>query len=454
MFRLDSQKAKKLLYNHSFFSQKITKVATMSIYKMLSPYLFKLDSETAHSIASFGLKSIAPLPLIQDFLTRRYCVVDNALKQNIAGLNFYNPIGLSAGFDKNATLIKGLSTLGFGFLELGTVTQSAQSGNPKPRIFRFQEQKSLQNSMGFNNKGSAEVSKQLAKNYPYTIPLGVNLGKNKVIEQKDSLKNYENTLLDFLNLGDYYTFNLSSPNTPNLRDLQNVSFVKELFSMARSHTAKPLFLKISPDMELDSMLKVVEMAIEQGANGIIATNTTIDYSLLEGAKDSGGISGEALKEKSKEILRQLSKAFFGKTILISTGGISTAQEVYERIKLGANLVQIYTALIYEGPSICANINKDLLKILQADGFSSITQAIGIEAKSKATKSTKSSIKNTESKILESKKADSNKSQNTESKKSKIDKKDKEESTKKPTQKRNTRQTSKTKKIDAKSQQES
>lgn len=354
----------------------------MSLYQMLSPYLFKLDAEKAHNLAESFIKRIVPLPLVQDYIAGKNCVVDQALSIEVAGMRFYNPVGLAAGFDKNATMIKGLTALGFGFLEIGTITQAPQEGNPKPRLFRHTQEQSLQNAMGFNNQGSLTISKRLKAFYPYAIPLGVNIGKNKIITQNDSLKNYENVLLDCLEVGDYFTFNLSSPNTPNLRDLQNVSFVQELFAMARTHTQKPLFLKISPDMDKDEMLKVVEMSIKSGVSGIIATNTTIDYTLVQNPKDNGGISGVALKQKSKEILRILSESFFGKVALVSVGGIDNAQEAYERIKLGASLVQVYSGLVFQGPSLCKNINEGLLQCLQADGFTHLHEALGQDLKTK------------------------------------------------------------------------
>ena len=354
----------------------------MSLYQMLSPYLFKLDAEKAHNLAESFIKRVLPLPLVQDYVAGKNCVVDKALGVEVAGMRFYNPVGLAAGFDKNATMIKGLTTLGFGFLEIGTITQAPQEGNSKPRLFRHTQEQSLQNAMGFNNQGSLAISKRLKAFYPYTNPLGVNIGKNKIIAQSDSLKNYENVLLDCLEVGDYFTFNLSSPNTPNLRDLQNVSFVQELFAMAHTHTQKPLFLKISPDMDKDEMLKVVEISIKNGASGIIATNTTIDHTLVQNPQDSGGISGVALKQKSKEILRILSESFFGKIALISVGGIDNAQEAYERIKLGASLVQVYSGLVFQGPSLCRSINEGLLQCLQADGFTHLYEALGQNIKTK------------------------------------------------------------------------
>lgn len=369
----------------------------MSLYKMLSPYIFKFDCEKTHSVAEWAIKHIIPLPLVQDYAASKYCVYDESLHVEVAGMRFYNPIGLAAGFDKNATMVRGLSALGFGFLEIGTITQTPQAGNPRPRVFRYEESRSLQNEMGFNNHGSLVVARRLRNLYPYSIPIGINVGKNKVIAQKDSLKNYENVLLDCLDCGDYFVFNISSPNTPKLRDLQNVNFVQELFSMARTHTTKPLFVKISPDMNKDTMLKVVETSIKSGANGVIATNTTIDYKVLSDAKDKGGISGEALKEKSKEVLRILGEAFFGKATLISVGGVDDAKEAYERIRLGASLVQVFSGLIFQGPSLCKQINDGLIQCLKDDGYANIVEAIGSGIANRAIKrSRKPKIDSTQS----------------------------------------------------------
>ncbi|MDO7253372.1 quinone-dependent dihydroorotate dehydrogenase [Helicobacter cappadocius] len=352
----------------------------MSAYKSIRNVLFKIEPENIHNALESVLQALGSVNIIQDILAKNFCYSNEILKNEICGLDFYNPIGLAAGFDKNATMIKALSCFGFGFLEIGTVTKTSQKGNPKPRLFRFKEEQSIQNAMGFNNDGSQKVSSRISKIYPYALPIGINLGKNKNISEENALKNYEDVLKDFLDMGDYYVFNLSSPNTPNLRDLQNVNFVQELFLMAKSHTNKPVFLKISPDMEIDEMLKVCEMAIQKGADGIIATNTTIDYSTLSAPKSIGGISGNALRIKSRAIFEELSRAFFEKTTLISVGGIDDAQEAYRRIKMGASLVQIYTGFVFKGPSLCKNINSQIQEYLIEDGFLSIKDAIGVDLK--------------------------------------------------------------------------
>lgn len=381
------------------------------MYENLKQVLFKLDAEKAHNIVEFFLRKVAPLPLVQDLLAWQFVKCDERLANTLDSVRFPNPVGVSAGFDKNATMLKGLGALGFGFIEVGTITQAPQSGNPKPRLFRFPQEHSLQNMMGFNNNGVSKIAKRLQKLYPLCLPIGANIGKNKIIAQSDSLQNYENTLLEVLDLADYFVFNVSSPNTPKLRDLQNKGFVASLFKMARKHTQKPIFLKISPDMHTDDMLEVIESAIKHGCSGIIATNTSIDYSLLKGAKSEGGISGEALKERSREVFESIAKEFFGKTLLISSGGIDSADEAYERIKMGACLVQIYTGLVYQGPSLPRRINEGILARMQADGFAHISEAIGVSHTTKSHKNAKDSKsakdKEQEINITESAKAKSN-----------------------------------------------
>lgn len=346
------------------------------MYDKLKKYIFKFDPENMHLAVEKMLMLAQITPMVLESIAKRFCITDERLKQNILGLDFYNPVGLGAGFDKNATMTKGLSSFGFGYIELGTITPKPQDGNPKPRIFRFSNEKSIQNAMGFNNDGAKKVAQRVARIYPFIIPLGINIGKNKITEQEKAIFDYKKLIGSFKELGDYFAINLSSPNTPNLRDLQNEEFVRELFTQLKKQTNKPIFLKISPDMEIDYMLKVCECAIKNGADGIIATNTTINYTLLKDAKDFGGISGEALKNRSKEVFTILSEHFFNKTILISIGGISDGNEAYERIKLGASLVQIYSGMIFEGPSICKNINEVILERLEEDGFKHISEALG------------------------------------------------------------------------------
>ena len=270
--------------------------------------------------------------------------------------------------------------MGFGYTEVGTVTPKPQPGNPKPRLWRHVKEESLQNAMGFNNKGSFYMQKKLKKLYPYVTPIGVNIGKNKATPENEALKDYEHGIKAFRELCDYLVINISSPNTPGLRNLQNETFIDALFDMGKSLTDKPILLKIAPDMSKEQAVALCSKAVEAGADGIIATNTSIDYSLVKEPKDVGGISGRAIREKSFKIFDAVASELYGKTVLISVGGIDSGYEAYRRIRAGASLVQVLTGLIFKGPEIAGNINRTLLKLLEKDGFENITEAIGADRK--------------------------------------------------------------------------
>ncbi len=349
-------------------------------YNLIKPWLFKLQPESAHHVAECVLRmpNFCQIPF-NSFLNSHF-ISDDILKQELFGCNFYNPIGLGAGFDKNATMIRGMQILGFGFTEIGTVTPKPQEGNPKPRMFRHVEEQSIQNAMGFNNEGLFKVQKRLKQRYPFTTPIGVNIGKNKTTPESEAINDYTNLIKALHNLGDYLVINISSPNTPGLRDLQNEKFISSLFEEAKKITSKPILLKIAPDMTPEDAVTLTTMAVECGADGIIATNTTVDYSLVKHPKAIGGISGAVLKQKSFEIFEAIAKELYGKTVLISVGGIDSAEEAYRRIKAGASLVQILSGLVFHGPNMIMNINKELIELLQADGYTNITQAIGADRK--------------------------------------------------------------------------
>ena len=350
-------------------------------YKDIKKYIYKLDPETAHTLVETGAHAISKYtPFLLSVLRNRYNVEDKRLAQHIFGVNFPNPVGMAAGFDKNATMIPFLHALGFGYIEYGTVTPRPQEGNPRPRLFRFPAHNSLQNAMGFNNDGMTQIKTRLEKLYPYTIPLGANIGKNKTTSEADAIRDYEVLIRTFRHLSDYIVINISSPNTPGLRDLQNENFIKELFTLATEITAKPVLLKIAPDLDPKDAISICDIALQNGAKGIIATNTTIDYSLLPDAKGFGGISGAVLKEKSFAMFEEVAKAFYGKTTLISVGGISDGDEAYRRIRAGADLLQVYSAFIFEGPSLAKKINTRLLELIERDGFAHISQAVGADRK--------------------------------------------------------------------------
>ena len=350
-------------------------------YQSLKSLLFKFQPETAHHLAEFVLRipNISTLPF-NSFLKSHF-VSDDILRQEIFGRTFFNPVGLGAGFDKNASMIRGTQILGFGFTEIGTVTPKPQAGNPKPRMFRHIEERTIQNAMGFNNDGAYKVSKRVRETYPFVIPIGINIGKNKVTPEHEAINDYINLIKAFKGLGDYFVINISSPNTPGLRDLQNEEFITALFKEAKALTNRPILLKIAPDMSEKDAVALTSLAVQKGADGIIATNTTVDYSLVKHPKNIGGLSGEALKEKSFKIFEAVAKELYGKTTLISVGGIDSADEAYRRIKAGASLVQVYSSLIFQGPDMVMELNKGLIKLLKADGYKNITEAIGADRKS-------------------------------------------------------------------------
>jgi len=349
-------------------------------YESIKPLLFKFQPETAHHIAETVLRlpNICQIPF-NSFLESHF-IADPILTQEIFGKKFYNPIGLGAGFDKNATMIRGIQILGFGFTEIGTVTPKPQAGNPKPRMFRHIEEESIQNAMGFNNDGAYKVVKRLKERYPFTTPIGVNIGKNKITPEREAINDYTHLIKAFDGLGDYFVINISSPNTPGLRDLQNEEFITKLFAEAKALTDMPILLKIAPDMSPQDAVALTTLAVENGADGIIATNTTIDYSLVKHPKEIGGISGAVLKEKSFKIFEAIAKELYGKTTLISVGGIDSAEEAYKRIKAGASLVQILSGIVFHGPDMIMNINKDLIELLKADGYTHISEAVGVDRK--------------------------------------------------------------------------
>ena len=355
-------------------------IVSLFSYQNLKKILFKLDPETAHSVAGLGLRAIAHCPTILRMVKDQNFVTNPMIQQELFGKTFQNPVGLGAGFDKDGQYITAMPTIGFGFTEIGTVTPLPQDGNPKPRLFRLIEDQSIQNAMGFNNKGSDYMLQRLEKLYFFDYPLGINIGKNKVSPEDEALKDYEILFKSFKEYGDYIVINISSPNTPGLRDLQNESFIKAIFAMAKEITSQPVLLKIAPDMEAQDAIDLCNVAVKAGAAGIIATNTTIDYSLTDSPdkQDFGGISGALLTDKSYELFKAIGKELYGKTLLISVGGIDSAEEAYKRIKAGASLVQVYSMLVYRGPALIKEINEGLITLLKNDGYNHISEAIGAD----------------------------------------------------------------------------
>jgi dihydroorotate dehydrogenase len=348
------------------------------LYPALRRLLFHLDAETSHGIGMGALRAAHRVPGVAGALARRHLVDAAPLRQTLFGREFPNPLGLAAGFDKNADAVRAIPALGFGFAEVGTVTPLPQPGNPKPRLFRHAAGRSLQNSLGFNNAGLAAMRRRLQKVYPAPFPLGVNLGKNRATPPERALADYETLIRGLHDLADYLVVNLSSPNTPGLRDLQNEEFLRALFGLAKGITARPILVKIAPDLELGAAVALSEAAVDAGAAGVIATNTTVDYALLPGAGNFGGLSGRVLREKSFQVFEAVARALFGRAVLISVGGIDSGAEAYRRLRAGASLVQIYTALVYEGPGLPRRINEELLALMARDGAKGIAEVIGVD----------------------------------------------------------------------------
>jgi dihydroorotate dehydrogenase len=349
-------------------------------YNTLKQIMFKLEPENAHALADYSLRDLPYCKQINNILIEKNFVCNDILTQEVFGTKFSNPIGLGAGFDKNATMVKAMMAMGFGYTEIGTMTPKPQEGNPKPRLFRFPQQESLQNAMGFNNKGSTAVIDNLKKVYPYAIPIGASIGKNKLTDEKMALSDYKILINSCKNIADYLVVNISSPNTPNLRDLQNEEFIKAVFTMAKEITNTPILLKIAPDMKSDTAIALCETAVKYGADGIVATNTSNDYTLLPNPKEFGGISGKVLSDKSYHLFKEIGKELYSKTTLISVGGISDAEDTYRRIKAGASLIQVYSGFVFKGPSMCKDINEELITLLKEDGYTNIKDAVGADFK--------------------------------------------------------------------------
>lgn len=352
-------------------------------YDTLKKIFFLFDPETAHKIAEFGLRALYATPGGLEALAKFGVYKDEILTQNIWNLSFDNPVGIAGGFDKNATMIAPLAALGFGHIDFGTFTPRPQSGNPKPRLFRLVAEESIQNAMGFNNEGADVIERRVQKIYPFKIPIAANIGKNKATSNEDALSDYEALGRKFNGLCDFFIINVSSPNTPNLRALQENSFISELIGAMKKITNRPLVLKLAPDMSADQAIALCECAVQSGASGIIINNTSVDYSLSPNARNFGGLSGRLITEKSRKLFAQVARELFGRTVLISCGGIDSAQEAYERIKSGASLVQIFTAFIFKGPFVAKSINEGLAELLRADGFNNISEAVGVNLKARA-----------------------------------------------------------------------
>lgn len=343
-------------------------------------FWFYKDAESVHRLALRLLQVIGHEPL-RSLISRTTEVRLPLLGQDVWGLYFKNPVGLAGGFDKNGEVIRGLEALGFGFVEAGTVTWHAQPGNPRPRVFHFPQDLSLINRMGFNNKGAKTLQDTLARLTGIKVPLGVSLGKSKITELKDAAGDYLASFKALCRFGDYFVINVSSPNTPGLRQLQDKDFLVGIVRILNEHRVKqekhvPLLVKIAPDLTNEAIDDVLGVIQEYSLDGIIATNTTISRDGLSApTEETGGLSGKPLRDRSTEIIRYIHRQ--SPTLpIIGVGGIFTAEDAYEKIKAGASLVQVYTGFIYGGPFTVSHINRGLARLLARDGYKHISEAVG------------------------------------------------------------------------------
>lgn len=350
----------------------------MSLYKLIRPLIFTLPAETAHNLSISALKcGLIQLPRPQKY---------QELETSLFGLTFPNPVGLAAGFDKNAEVISPLLNRGFGFVEVGTCTPLPQKGNDKPRLFRLAEDEAVINRFGFNNKG-AELFVRNLINRPEKGIVGANIGKNKT--SNDAVQDYIIMLEKVYGHSDYITINISSPNTPGLRDLQGKEELDRLLGaiMAKRRELPgkiiPVFLKISPDTTTHQRADIAEMVLQHNIEGLIVSNTTIgsrDILQSQHANETGGLSGRPLFNSSNEALRDLYRLTMRKIPIIGVGGIFSGDDAYTKIKSGASLVQVYSSLVYEGFGLIPRINRRLCELLRKDGLKNISQAVGVDVR--------------------------------------------------------------------------
>lgn len=339
------------------------------MYELIKPLLFKFDPESIHHVVTGGLRRVNRIWGVKSLLKNLYQFEDKRLEREVMGLKFKNPLGLAAGFDKNATLIEDFAELGFGFIEIGTVTPLPQPGNEKPRMFRLPQDQGLINRMGFNNQGVDVVAARLKQVDRKGLIIGGNIGKNKITPNEDAVSDYIKCFDRLFDVVDYFVVNVSSPNTPGLRELQEKEPLKHILNTLqqrnrRDGISKPILLKIAPDLTNSQLDDIIEIVNETKIAGVIATNTTLSRENLSSStslKDqSGGLSGKPLTDKSTEVIRYLSEKSNKSFVIIGVGGIHSAEDAIEKIKAGASLIQIYTGFIYEGPALIKRILKGLL----------------------------------------------------------------------------------------------
>lgn len=349
-------------------------------YSIARNVLFRLPAETAHELA---IHTLAHTPAFTRRVLRgRYGVVDEKLRSTVFGIDFPNPVGLAAGFDKGAIAYDALGALGFGFVEVGTVTALSQSGNPRPRLFRLPADQALLNRMGFNNPGAEAVARAMRGAKPETI-LGINIGKSKITPLEDAVADYLRSVQLLAPFAKYLVVNVSSPNTPGLRELQDAGPLHELLAAVVAAAAGvPVLVKLAPDLDDSQVDQAVQIAVETAAAGVVISNTTISREGLltppakVAAMGTGGISGAPVRKRAHEMVSRVYRNTGGRLPIIGVGGIFDADDAWERIRAGASLIQLYTGFIYGGPGLVRTINRGILEKMERAGFASIGAVVG------------------------------------------------------------------------------
>ena len=334
--------------------------------RLIKPFLFLFDPEKVHYFSFFMIKTFSAIPGVGALIRSIYQVNHPSLEREVFGLKFPNPVGLAAGFDKNAALFQELSNFGFGFIEIGTLTPKGQPGNPKKRLFRLKADEAIINRMGFNNVGVDDAVRRLKNNK--NVLIGGNIGKNKVTPNEEAVNDYIYCFEALFDYVDYFVVNVSSPNTPNLRALQDKAPLTHLLSTLKGlndkkENPKPILLKIAPDLSDDQLLDIIEIVTSVKIHGVIATNTTLSRERLQssGKNEMGGLSGKPLTQRSTEVIRFLVEKSNHAFPIIGVGGIHKPKDAIEKLEAGAALVQLYTGFVYEGPAAVKRINKALIK---------------------------------------------------------------------------------------------
>ncbi|WP_291425043.1 quinone-dependent dihydroorotate dehydrogenase [Deinococcus sp.] len=358
------------------------------MYRLLKPLLFRLDAEDAHHLTISALHLASRVPAWPGAARTLTAPSDPRLSQSLWGQTFASPVGLAAGLDKNGVAVPAFAALGFGFIEVGTVTPLAQAGNDRPRLFRLPSDTALINRMGFNNAGAAALHTHL-KATGCPAPVWVNIGKNKLTPNDDAVQDYLKCVRALQDVADAFVINVSSPNTPGLRALQAADDLRALVQAVvqeveaqrvRTLRRPPVLVKLAPDLHPDDFGASVNAVLEGGAGGLIVSNTTLSREGLQhpNARESGGLSGKPLTQRSTKLVRAAYRLTRGQIPIVGVGGIFTPQDAYAKIRAGANLVEVYSALIYEGPGLVRRLNTGLSELLARDGFSSVADAVGQE----------------------------------------------------------------------------